>query len=190
MSISEIKDEGESKSVLFLGDALNGVIQKLETKNDLLTKEATLVDSSMTSEIEAFQGLEFSINAIVKQLEELIDTLPRLTFGEFVDEETIKHIKDISRTLKGFGQTLKDIDGNNIFSNFNNFISSDLSNFKANMQSISDQFLALRNVMNGFGDNGASVFKALSDLSTAGDGVINNLEKMFKVSGIKMPNIN
>lgn len=177
----------ESTKFTSVGEAVGSITQKIEEKNSKIREEAEAVESASGVEVEYFQAIEFAVEAIVQQLNNLLAVLPSIKFDEFIGSESASKLGEFVSNLTELSRILDTIDDKDVFHHLNDILQAPGENFSNNLQKIKNGFNDLKTVMNGFNDNGSAVFKSLSDIATAGDAVIEKMQKLFEQSGVKLP---
>ena len=181
------KFQEESTKFTSVGEAVGFITQKIEEKNSKIREEAEAVESASGVEVEYFQAIEFAVEAIVQQLNNLLAVIPSIKFDEFIGSESASKLGEFVSNLTELSRILDTIDDKDVFHHLNDILQAPGENFSNNLQKIKNGFNDLKTVMNGFNDNGSAVFKSLSDIATAGDAVIEKMQKLFEQSGVKLP---
>ena len=180
--------EGETTQFQSLYDAINNINTVLSTKNELIEKELHLVEGSLPQEIELFQALEFAIKYVNDQLKAIIETLPKVKF-DFISQDSTTKMTTLSSDIASLNNALNDLDGKDVFKHLHDILNTSDVSLTNNLDAIKKKFEELKGVMNGFDDNGVTVFKSLSDLANAGDQLVEKMQKLFKESGVKLPTV-
>lgn len=176
---------GEVQAFTELEGKVSAVKQLIADKNELIKQEVDYVSQNLSGETGAFSDLAGALDSIKGKLDEIIGILPEVKF-DFVSPESKNKITTLSSDIASLNSNLDNLDGKDVFKNLNNLLNPSDITLGNNLQAIINKFKDLKEVMNGFNNNGTAVFKGLSDVANAGDQLVSKMQKLFQESGIKI----